>query len=421
MFLQGDALNTLKDINSETVDCIITSPPYWNLRDYKVEGQIGLESTIDEYVDKLIQIFNECKRVLKKEGTCWIVLGDSYGDSHGGTGSGKWFDPKWPKARNDKWVSRSKGILSKSLCMIPERFAIKMIDNGWILRNKIIWYKPNCMPSSATDRFTVDYEYIYFFVKSKKYYFKTQYEPMEKEWHGLKSRGSLSNKTGWKASVYNESYHKPKTPLPNPQGRIKRTVWKIPDKPWSTNNKPGSPYEVNNPRVAAMRKYEEGIKTQGRVKRTVWRITTKPFPEAHFAVFPEELVKQCMDAGCPSEICVKCDKARIQQYESKSLERYELPKDDERYRPARYDKKYPGQGMRYSAVTDLGLSDCGCNAGFKQGIILDPFSGAGTTALVATKNNRQFIGIELNPDYIQISKKRLEPYIKQQRLVPYFI
>ena len=235
MFLQGDALTTLKDINNETVDCIITSPPYWALRDYKVEGQIwdnsnceheygdkilpsmaksgkhgpnstigakfaqhdarqyegsqfcskckawkgqlGQEPTIELYVNHLIQIFNECKRVLKKEGTCWIVLGDTYGRNVGSqVKNSGWSDGGDTQYKQQK--IKESGLPEKSLCMIPERFAIKMIDNGWILRNKIIWYKPNCMPSSATDRFTVDYEYIYFFVKSKKYYFKTQYEPM---------------------------------------------------------------------------------------------------------------------------------------------------------------------------------------------------------------------------------------------------
>jgi len=304
--IQGDALTELGKLDSELVDCIITSPPYWALRDYKVEGQIGQEKTIDEYVSKLVEIFNECKRVLKKVGTCWIALGDTYA-GQGGTYSNP--SKKLSQEHKDnmmgglriKNTQKIQGVQDKSLCLIPERFAIKMIDNGWILRNKIIWYKPNCMPSSATDRFTVDFEYIYFFVKSKKYYFKTQYESQ------------------------------------------------LPFTKWSNNNKEGSPYNINNPRIRSENN------PQGRIKRTVWKIVTKPFPEAHFAVFPEELVKQCLDAGCP-----------------------------------------------------------------EQGTVLDPFSGAGTTALVAIKNHMQYIGIELNPDYIEISNKRLKPYLEQKTLTSLF-
>ena len=142
-------------------------------------------------------------------------------------------------------------MIHKSLCMIPERFAIKMIDKGWILRNKIIWHKKNCMPSSAKDRFTVDYEYIYFFSKSQKYYFKTQYEPLKFEPHSPQNKSHIPYANGERQ-----------------QGFIR-----------NRNKVFGSP--------------------EGRMKRCVWRINTKPFPEAHFAVFPEQLVKQCIDAGCP--------------------------------------------------------------------------------------------------------------------------
>jgi len=312
MILQGDALSWLKQINNESIDCIITSPPYWALRDYKVEGQLGQEKTIDEYVSKLVEIFNECKRVLKREGTCWIVLGDTYS---GGGGEGKRGDSIPQVGSTKRQVQRSPsnfggktGLQDKTLCLIPERFAIKMIDNGWILRNKIIWHKPNCMPSSATDRFTVDFEYIYFFVKSKRYYFKTQYEPFEGTTFEERSKYNFG---GYKKGIdHKNGRHfyltESKQILPNPQGRIKRTVWKIPP---------------------------------------------KPFPEAHFAVFPEELVKQCLDAGCSS-----------------------------------------------------------------TGMVLDPFAGAGTTGVVSLQNHRNWIGIELNPDYIKISRERLRPYWEQLKL-----
>ena len=173
----------MKDFNDCCIDCVITSPPYWGLRDYKTEGQLGLEPTFQEYINKLMAIFDQIKRVLKKEGTCWVILGDTYNGNtkgnHNRSNHGsheKWnLQPSRPN-NNDLIKPISKDIEEKSLLMIPQRFAIAMLDHGWILRNDIIWYKPNCMPSSATDRFTVDYEHIFFFTKSQNYYFETQYE-----------------------------------------------------------------------------------------------------------------------------------------------------------------------------------------------------------------------------------------------------
>jgi site-specific DNA-methyltransferase (adenine-specific) len=184
--------------------------------------------------------------------------------------------------------------------MIPERFAFKMIEHGWILRNKIIWHKPNAMPSSAKDRFTIDYEFIYFFVKSQKYYFETQYEPF-----------------------LTSGNHKPMPPI----GGVKHL----------TNG--NAIYSGNRP----------SWDYKGRIKRSIWPINTEPYPEAHFAVFPEELVTNCLKPGCPP-----------------------------------------------------------------QGIILDPFLGSGTTAMVALKNNRRFIGIELNPEYM--AQRRTKPYLRQTKL-----
>jgi DNA modification methylase len=267
---QGDALNVLKTFEPESIDCCVTSPPYWALRDYKVEGQLGLEPTFHEYIDKLCTIFDQVKRVLKKTGSCWVVLGDTYS-------------------------------LEKSLCLIPERFVIEMINRGWILRNKIIWHKRNCMPSSAKDRFTVDHEFVYFFVKSQKYYFETQYEPLE----------APNRKQGdW---VGGNKYIEQHTAVKNPG------------------------YHIN---------------PLGRIKRCVWRVSTKPYSGAHFAVFPEQLIETPIKATCPVD-----------------------------------------------------------------GIVLDPFMGAGTTGLVALKNARRFVGIELNPEYIELANKRLKSLLLQTKLI----
>ena len=296
--MQGDSLEVLKTLPDESVDCAITSPPYWALRDYGCEGQLGLEPTFQEYIEKLCNIFDEVKRVLKKEGTCWVNLGDTYGGS--GKGSGGNSEKQMTNTNKGSYFKKSKeswtfekapvGDVQKCLCQIPSRFAIEMTNRGWILRNEIIWHKPNCMPSSVEDRFTVDFEKVFFFVKSKKYYFEQLFEPMITDG----TNGVFNKKECHKYVGVNMS---------NVSG-------------------------VANP--------------EGRNKRTVWSITTKGFSEAHFATYPEALVEPMIKSGCP--MC---------------------------------------------------------------GIVLDPFSGSGTTGRVAIDNGRDYIGIELNPEYIKIQEKRL--------------
>lgn len=289
----------LKQMPDEFIDCVITSPPYWALRDYGSEpqiwdgdsdcehewrgnidhpgsrsnddsnikrkevfgkrdnwaktnfctkcnawkGELGLEPTFDLYIKHLCDIFDEIKRVLKKTGTCWVVIGDTYGSSSG-----------THRGQKKGMVSRGRDVVNgfeKALIQIPSRFAIEMSNRGWILRNEIIWHKPNCMPSSAKDRFTVDFEKVFFFTKSKKYFFKQQFEPFKSKPTKLRDKR-------------NEGYGKAYlTPL----GKGLRSG------------------------------YEQGAKN----KRCVWEICPQPFPEAHFAVFPEKLVEPMIKAGCPEK------------------------------------------------------------------------------------------------------------------------
>ena len=306
--IQGDALTELRKLPIESVNCVMTSPPYWALRDYGIDGQLGLEPTFEEYVNKLCNIFDEVKRVLRKDGTIWVNVGDTYSSGN----RGEEITDSLSKNNLKKGETLPKGfsppnrnncgIPDKSLCMIPFRFAIEMGNRGWILRNTIIWHKPNCMPSSVKDRFTVDFEYLFFFSKSKKYYFETQYEPLSQD----------------SDVIYRQKLRMDKT----------------------YNSK--QPYEKNFP---------SSFNLLGRNKRTVWTITTKPFSEAHFATYPEELCETPIKGGCPEE-----------------------------------------------------------------GIVLDPFFGAGTTGLVALKQNKRFIGIEISPQYIEIAKKRLQPYLSQTKI-----
>ena len=307
----GDCLEVMKTLESESVNCVVTSPPYWALRDYGMKEQLGLEPTFKEYIDKLCNIFDEVKRVLRKDGTCWVVIGDTYGGS--GNASGHKEETKNLGYKTSK-MGATKGItqklLPKCLLGIPFRFSLEMMNRGWILRNTLIWHKPNCMPCSVKDRFTVDFEYVFFFVKNKKYWFETQYEP-HKSFDDYKRR-------------------------------------KIKEKKGNTEH-PRSDLHCDNEGNFRDRKDYYG--EQGRNKRCIWKITTKPFKDSHFAVFPEELIETPIKAGCP-----------------------------------------------------------------ESGVVLDPFIGSGTTALVSEKLNRRWIGIELNPEYVEIAKKRISPYVGQERL-----
>ena len=267
----GNCASLLKTLPDESVDCVVTSPPYWGLRDYKTEpvewsdgwrGQLGLEPTPQLYIEHLTAIFEEVKRVLKESGTCWVNLGDSYSGSWGNYGSregGQREVTTEQKARRGSFSESFQnpasrcGIREKSLVQIPSRFAIAMTDAGWILRNEIIWHKPNCMPSSVEDRFTVDFEKMFFFTKSKKYYFEPQLEVATdpigkaKRFGGAKTLGADAI-TG------------------NPANRPDR-------KPFISNGR--------------------------RNKRTVWSIPTRTYKGAHYATFPPELVETPIKAGCP--------------------------------------------------------------------------------------------------------------------------
>ncbi|RXG64249.1 site-specific DNA-methyltransferase, partial [Candidatus Atribacteria bacterium 1244-E10-H5-B2] len=268
-------------------------------------------------------------------------------------------------------------VPTKSLCLIPQRFAIEMVNRGWILRNTIIWHKPNCMPSSAKDRFTVDFEYVYFFVKSKEYWFEQQFDNYDNKplnrWGGDIQKSRTEKKT-----IYEKAMKLGRTSKlvagavrPNPVGRNKRAVWTIP---------------------------------------------TQPFPEAHFAVYPETLIEPMIRAGCPEFVCKKCGKARVKIYkhEKMNVRSHKLSKGKVKDAVDGKNKDYNvGGGFSRTGVQfewnhiSVGYSDCGCNAGWESGIICDPFMGAGTTALVALKQRKRFIGIEIKQSYIDMSYKRI--------------
>ena len=301
--LCGPAAEILKQLPDESVDCVVTSPPYWALRDYGVEGQLGLEPTIQEYIDRLCGVFDEVQRILKKSGTCWINIGDTYYSNVDGGNPSKVNPEVTRQLRSLKNRTSRQELPRKSLCQIPSRLALEMANRGWILRNEIIWHKPNCMPSSVKDRFTMDFEKLFFFVKSRHYFFTQQLEP-------LRNRDRLTRPFFQPYSVRKQRYG-------------------------------GKYISAFNPKTAEASRLR--ILKRGRNKRCVWSIGTRPFGGSHFAVYPPQLIETPIQAGCP-----------------------------------------------------------------KDGIVLDPFIGSGTTALVARRLGRRFIGIDLNPAYVRMTNDRLK-------------
>lgn len=386
---QGEALATLKTLPADSVDCIVTSPPYWALRDYGVEGQLGLEPTFEQFIENLCLIFDEVRRVMKPTGTCWVNLGDTYGGSWGNYG-----------ARNANQRTKKtehferKGALPKSLkpattnmpekCLlqIPSRFAIAMTDRGWILRNEIIWHKPNCMPASVKDRFTVDYEKVFMFVKSKTYYFDANAvaEPITDSTILRISQDVQSQLGSTRANGGKKT-----------NGNMKAVVRKEYAKTMG-----GSGTDLHNYTTAR----------PVRNKRCVWKIATAPYKDAHFATFPPELVETPIKSGCPKQACVKCGHPRMPIYEPSEAYAQFLGKG---YHDHENDL-VEGQRIKDKMNAEYemkGYEDCDCNAGFVPGIVLDPFLGSGTTAEVAMKLGLRYVGIELNPEYHKMIRKRL--------------
>lgn len=255
MIIQGDSLEELKDLPDESVNCVVTSPPYWGLRDYGVEGQLGLEKTPTEYVQNMVEIFREIRRVLKSDGTVWLNLGDSYNAGRNGGHPGGEKGVSRTEIVPQRSGSNAPGLKPKDLVGIPWRTALALQADGWYLRQDIIWHKPNPMPESVRDRCTKAHEYIFLLTKSRKYFFDHEAikEPMK-------------------------------------QSSVKRQ-----ESGWNGNAERGMPDSYRPHSMSHYGKPSSGMRN----KRSVWTVTTKPFKEAHFATFPQDLIEPCILAGCP--------------------------------------------------------------------------------------------------------------------------
>lgn len=378
MILQGDALTMLKTLPDESVQCCVTSPPYWGLRDYgtakweggnsecnhisrpqtsykagsnqgalrdgpykdicgkcgavRVDSQLGLKKTPEEYVGKMVEVFREVKRVLRGDGTLWLNLGDSYAANNRWGGATNTDSKQWSNAGTREFQAPARidhPTKPKDLVGIPWRVAFALQADGWYLRQDIIWHKPNPMPESVTDRCTKAHEYIFLMSKNAKYYYDQAAikEPLQKASH-VRLAQDVANQTGservpgktngpMKAVTFGGAKGRAYNPDPeDPNYRNGSEQW-------------GRDY-IPTPDMKAN-------------KKSVWTVTTRGYKEAHFATFPPDLITPCILAGCP-----------------------------------------------------------------ESGTVLDPFFGAGTTGLVCSRLNREYVGIELNGEYVEMAKRRIE-------------
>lgn len=295
IIFRGDVFERLADLPADHFDCVVTSPPYWGLRDYGVEGQIGLEPTLGEHIDVMVRVFAEVHRVLKPEGTCWVNYGDCYATTpNGRSAADTKADGKDDRTFRDKPFSTIQGALKpKDLVMVPNRFAIAMQEWGWWVRSEIIWAKPNPMPESVTDRPATSHEKIFLFTKSARYFYDA-----EAVRFALRPKTLTTYTSGPRAEVEGDSL-----------GKVKKANWSgMPRKPRATEGDKQRGHSRRhagfNDRWDAMEKAEQVA--EGRNLRNyepapveVWPIATRPFKEAHFATFPPELVERCLNAGCP--------------------------------------------------------------------------------------------------------------------------
>jgi DNA modification methylase len=326
--LVGDAATRLHELPPASVDMVVTSPPYFRLRNYQQDGQLGLEAHVDEWSANLRGVASELARVLVPGGSLWLNLGDTYALHH------------------------SQGAPRKGLLLAPERLVLDLSTDGWLVRNKIVWAKTNCRPTSARDRLACTYEVIYLLVRSTRYFFDLN-------------------------AIRVPHRSRPPKATPGRRGSTRpparKEAWRGPNGATADGlHWLHSLGAVGHP--------------LGKNPGDVWRLSVSNFRGAHFATFPEHLVERVIRAGCPERRCVRCRlpwRRRIQR-------------------------------LGATAVRGALLAGCGCQANSQPGLVLDPFMGAGTTAVAAEALGRDWLGIELNSDFARLSLERIEQARRRQ-------
>ena len=369
----GDSLEQLRLLPDSSVQCCVTSPPYWGLRNYGVDGQLGLEKTPDEYVAKMVEVFAEVKRVLRDDGTLWLNMGDSYASSGTGNNGNSGYNDGRANRTTRLGGKSVPGLKPKDLCGIPWMLAFALRADGWYLRSEIIWHKPNPMPESVTDRPTKSHENIFLLTKKPRYFYDAEAirEPIE--------------------------YPQDSTPEDLARAFNRRRD------------------QVPVPHLRQDKREPLGSTPTGRNKRSFWTITTKPYKQSHFATFPPEIPETCIKAGTSEKgCCAECGGPwkRI----VKKATKFESGSGKSGNPIAgKNGLKCQGGGdtgdIRKGPVIETSTigwqPQCECDGEPIPCVVLYPFFGAGTTGLVAQRLGRSFIGIELNPEYAELARTRI--------------
>jgi DNA modification methylase len=421
----GDVCEMLATKPAESVHCVVTSPPYWGLRAYLADGhedkhhELGLEPTPDAYVTAMVEVFREVRRVLRRDGTCWLNLGDSY--HGGGYANHRVNGPEWLEAhggdrrqsRQQDRINANPGLKPKDLVGIPWRVAFALQADGWYIRADIIWSKPNPMPESVTDRPTKAHEYLFLLTRSARYFYDADSIREGYKYDGRKvthvegSHGSVQHRNGERWPGLGKASHAARADLS------------------AHGHDENEPMEITH---------------AGRNKRSVWEIATEPYPDAHFATFPQALVEPCVLAGTSERgCCPECGAPWTREVEVESSWRSRAENGatrgnlapqglvgagtqrgvhgagvshdlDSRRREFLGWRPSCEHGYKHQSAEECIRAECGICAVSPEPVpctVLDPFMGSGTTALVARNLGRRSIGIELNLEYARLAAKRL--------------
>jgi DNA modification methylase len=361
----GDAVDQLTQLPESSVHMCMTSPPYFGLRDYGEDEQIGLEDSLDAYIQELVDVGDALNRVLRPDGSWWLNLGDSYA----GSGRGAW-DKHDEKDKKESWTfdggeapERNSGLRRKNKMLIPHRVAIALQQNGWIVRNDVTWLKSNPMPQSMKDRLNTTTEQIFHLVPERDY------------WYDLDAiRAPHKQQT-------RERRHRAET-----------------DRSEYNKYKGGESFANHSLDDAPLH-------PSGKNPGDVFEITTKPYPDAHFAVYPPELCQKPIKATCPPKVCPECGTPYEREVD-REAGTYEY---SERGESVKGRTQASGTMHELPSATHEGWRQaCNCETSATEpGIVLDPFAGAGTTCMVAKNLQRRFIGIDLNDEYVAMAQDRV--------------
>jgi DNA modification methylase len=414
---QGDAAETLAEMPDSSVHMAMTSPPYFGLRDYGVDGQIGLEDSLEEYIDDLLEVATELRRVLRDDGSWWLNLGDSFAGSWGAQSKDDEANHRDRDAYPGKSPARTGTLRRKSKMLVPHRVAIAFEGAGWIVRSDAVWAKPNPMPHPVKDRLHEHKEFVFHLTPEPDYWFDLD---AVREPH--KETSVQRSAHNYESSSYG-SMHMPR----------------------------------EDERESVTMDAEDALHPNGKNPGDVLEIPVKAFPEAHFAVYPPELCETPIKSSCPPKVCAACGAP----YEFETSDADLLKNPNDRDKKARALELYDRSSLtrdHLEAARDVGLHDeeisnhdsdggygkvdeetarlaqeardvlgaytrefftgerkrtgwvqiCDCDTDEAQpGIVLDPFAGAGTTCMVAKDLGRRFVGIDLNPDYVAMAQKRV--------------